>query len=80
MAPGTPGPSGPKAPLEPFPVPQRTLDLRREEVYLRITLCVHEPASTNPSARRGRRVLGLKREERDERRRDRSILVGFRGF
>ena len=43
MAPGTPGPSGAKAPLEPFPVPQRTLDLRREDVYLRITLCVHEP-------------------------------------
>lgn len=54
MAPGTPGPSGAKAPLEPFPVPQRTLDLRREDVYLRIALCVHEPASTNPSARRGR--------------------------
>ena len=43
MAPGTPGPSGAKVPLEPFPVPQRTLDLRREDVYLRITLCVHEP-------------------------------------
>jgi hypothetical protein len=46
MAPGTPGPSGAKAPLEPFPVPQRTLDLRREDLYLRITLCVHEPRAT----------------------------------
>jgi hypothetical protein len=42
MAPARSGPNGAKqAPFRtPFPAPQRTLDLRREDVYLRIRLCV----------------------------------------
>jgi len=68
MAPGTPGPSGAFAPLEPFPVPQRTLDLRREDVYLRIALCVHEPrAKIFPRAPR-RRARASSVEERSARR------------
>ena len=42
MAPARSGPNGAKqAPFRTlFPAPQRTLDLRREDVYLRIRLCV----------------------------------------
>ena len=40
--------SGASAPFEPYPVPQRTLDLKREHAYFRVRLCV--PASA-PSFR-----------------------------
>ena len=32
--------SGASAPFEPYPVPQRTLDLKREHAYFRVRLCV----------------------------------------
>ena len=38
--------SGASAPFERYPVPQRTLDLKREHAYFRVRLCV--PASAAP--------------------------------
>jgi hypothetical protein len=35
----------PAQPFEPYPVPQRTLDLKCDSVYLRIRLCVRAPPS-----------------------------------